>query len=157
MTIETIISLIGLLLGGGSIGGVISWRYAKAKAKAEADTVAADAEKAHYEAIQASVAATKEVQDSYQQLIADFKSDREEQRQYITELKEDRQHLREERDEQRKRQDFLEETVRDLQRQVARNGRAVESMRPFICTDLKCKKRVRGVISESGEVENTEE
>lgn len=154
MTIETIISLLGLLLGGGSIGGVISWRYAKAKAKAEADTVAADAEKARFEAIQASVAATKEVQDSYQQLIADFKSDREEQRSYISELKEDRQHLREEREEQRKRQDYLEETVRDLQRQVARNGRAVEGMRPFLCLDSKCKKRVRAQINEGGEIVN---
>ena len=33
--------------------------------------------------------------------------------------------------------------VRDLQMQVARNGRMVEMMRPFLCFDIKCKKRQR--------------
>jgi hypothetical protein len=43
----------------------------------------------------------------------------------------------------RNRQDKTEEMVRDLQMQVARNGRMVEMMRPFLCYDIKCKKRQR--------------
>jgi hypothetical protein len=35
---------------------------------------------------------------------------------------------------------------------VARNGRMVESMRPFTCADLSCKLRKRVIISEEGEV-----
>ena len=52
-----------------------------------------------------------------------------------------------------KRQDKTDETVRDLQMQVARNGRMVEMMRPFQCYDLKCKKRMRVPTSECEAVE----
>lgn len=166
MSLETIISLIGLLLGGGSIGGLVTWQYARRKAKAEADTAVAEskqkeaeAERARFEAIQASIAATKEIQDSYAKLIDDMKSDRENQRSvieemqsYIRQLKEDRMHLRSERDELRDRQDALEKTVRDLQDKVARNGRAVESLRPFMCMKKKCPDRIIGVLTEAGEV-----
>lgn len=156
ISLEAIISLVGLLFGGGTIGGFLTWKYARKKAKAEAAQAEAEAkqkeaeaEKARYEAIQASVAATKEVQDSYQQLIADMKTDREDQRhymeeqkQYIAELKEDRVHLRHERDELRKRQDDLEETMRSLQMDVARNSRMVAFMRPFLCGRDGCAIRM---------------
>ena len=101
---------------------------------------------------QAENTATKEVQDVYQQLIADVKADRNEQRTYIEELKSDRQHLRQERDELRDRIDKTDETVRDLQREVARNGRMVEGMRPFICGRIGCEDRKPVIISADGEV-----
>ena len=171
MALETIISLIGLLLGGGSIGGLVTWQYARRKAKAEADTAVAEskqkeaeAERARFEAVQAAMAATKEVQDSYQELLEDMKNDRteqrsyiEEQKNYILELKEDRMHLRRERDELRDRQEAIEKKVLDLQWQVARNGRAVEGMRPFLCLREGCQERLRGVITESGEVQKQEQ
>jgi hypothetical protein len=53
----------------------------------------------------------------------------------------------------RNRQDKTEEMVRDLQMQVARNGRMVEMMRPFLCYDIKCKKRQRVPQSECEAVE----
>ena len=64
------------------------------------------------------------------------------------ELREDRDHYKQGYIEMRNRQDKTEEMVRDLQMQVARNGRMVESMRPFLCYDMKCKKRVRVQVSE---------
>lgn len=133
MTIEfgDIMSVVTLLLGGGGLGGLLTWKYARKKEQAEAAS--------------AETMATKEVQDVYQQLIEDVKKDRDEQKQYIAELKEDRQHLRAERDELRERIDKTDETVRDLQMQVAKNGRKVEMMTPFMCSDLKCKKRLRGI------------
>ena len=166
INLETLISLLGLLLGGGSIGGLVTWQYARRKAKAEADTAVAEskqkeaeAERARFEAVQAAMSATKEVQDSYQELLEDMKNDRteqrsyiEEQKRYIMELKEDRIHLRKERDELRDRQDHLEQTVRDLQEKVARNGRAVESLRPFMCIKKHCPDRIIGVLTEAGEV-----
>ena len=109
--------------------------------------------------MQANAQLTKEIQDSYQQLTADLKANletqqqyNEEQKQYIAELKEDRRHLREERDDLRNRQDKLETTVRDLQREVARNGRMVEAMRPFLCGRSKCPDRTAVVVSPDGEI-----
>lgn len=146
--IDTLIQIL-TLAGGSGVAGWAGWRYAKRKASAEATEAEAASEKAKYEAVQASIQATKEVQDSYQQLLSDMKTDREDQRryadeqkQYIEELKEDRRHLREERDELRDRQDKLEKIVRDLQREVARNGRMVDVMRPFLCGLQGCKNRI---------------
>ena len=110
----------------------------------------AEKRKANAEAGAAEMDATKEVQDVYQQLIADVKADREEQRTYISELKEDRMHLRQERDELRDRIDATDEKVRELQREVARNCRMVESLRPFLCGVMGCTKRKLVAISADG-------
>jgi chromosome segregation ATPase len=136
VTIADLISIIGLLLGGGGLGVFFTWRYSRRKEKAEAE--------------QAEVSVTKEMQDMYQQLIDDVKKDRDEQKAYIVELKDDRRHLREERDELRGRIDKMDEDVRELKRDVARYGRTVEMMRPFMCTKIDCRQRQRGGISENG-------
>lgn len=143
-SLDTMIALAGLLLGGGG-GAFFTWRWQRAKAKAEAKEAEAQAESAE-------VSAAKEMQDVYQQLIADIKTDRDEQKAYIQELKEDRRHLREDRDELRKRQDALEDTVRSLQGDVARNGRMVECMRPFLCGRQGCPDRMSVTISADGAV-----
>ena len=127
MDFETISNVIALLAGGSGLGCLLTWQYTKRKAKAETES--------------AEAAATKELQDIYQQLIADVKQDRDEQKTYINELKEDRQHLRDERDELRSMIDDLDLKVRSLERDVARNGRMVESMRPFLCSVANCPKR----------------
>lgn len=137
-TFETIMSIVGLLLGGTGIGTFFTWRWQRRKAAAEAKTAEADA--------------AKELQDVYQQLINDIKTDREEQKAYIGELKEDRAHLRKDRDDLRKRQDELEESVRNLQREVARNSRIVEFMRPLLCGREGCAIRVPVTVSEAGVV-----
>lgn len=131
-SIDTIIAIVGLVLGGGGIGTFFTWKYTRKKEKAEADTA---------------------VQDVYQQLIADIKTDRDEQKQYISELKEDRRHLREERDELRNRQDKLEADIFTLKREVARNGRMVECMRPLVCGRRNCPDRMPAEILEEEAVE----
>ena len=137
---DSIIGILGLLLGGGA-GGFFTWRWQRKKAKAEAKTAEADA--------------AKELQDVYQQLIADIKNDRDEQKSYIQELKEDRRHLREDRDDLRKRQDELEEQVRLLRRDVSRNNRIVDELRPYLCGREGCAIRVPVTISAKGEIEQT--
>jgi hypothetical protein len=137
VSIDTIIALLGLFIGGGG-GAFFTWRWQRKKAMAEAKTAEADA--------------AKELQDVYQQLITDIKTDRDEQKAYISELKEDRAHLRKDRDELRKRQDELEESVRNLQREVARNSRIVEFMRPLLCGREGCAIRVPVTVSEAGVV-----
>ena len=140
ITLEAIISLLGLFMGGGG-GAFFTWRWMRRRAKAEAKTAEADA--------------AKELQDVYQQLIADIKTDRDEQKENINELKDDRRHLREDRDNLRKRQDELEEQVRTLQREVARNGRQLECLRPWMCGREGCALRVPVIISPIGEIEQT--
>lgn len=144
ISIDTIIALAGLFIGGGG-GAFFTWRYQRQKAKAEA-------KEAEAQAAGADATAAKELQDVYQQLIADIKTDRNEQKAYIQELKDDRRHLREDRDDLRNRQDTLEEQVRNLQKDVARNGRMVEAMRPLLCGRAKCADRVPVTISADGEI-----
>ncbi len=147
-TVDNITAILGLFTGG-SLGMFFTWQYARRKAKAEAVQAEADAEKAQHEAVAAAIQATKDMQDMYQQLNADIKADRDEQKAYIVELKDDRHHLRAERDELRRRQDELEKAVRGLQRDVARNGRLVRSMRPLLCgAALTCERRQPVTISE---------
>ena len=160
ISLEAIISIATLFLGGGGIGAIIGWRSQKKKARAEARQAEAEAEKTKYEAMQANAQLIKDIQSSYQQLASDLKANLDtqqeynaEQKQYIRELKEDRQHLREERDEMRGRQDKLEQTVRDLQFEVARNSRMVAFMRPLLCGRRNCPDRVAVTISDEGEIE----
>ena len=165
ISIDTWITLAGLLLGGGGIGAVITWRYQRKRALAEAKQAEAEAEKAKYEAMQANAQLIKEIQASYQQMTADLKTNldtqqeyNEEQKQYIQELKEDRQHLREERDAQRLQIEKLTRTmnewktdsdkkIRSLQAQVARNGRQIECMSPLLCGRENCAIRVPVTIT----------
>ena len=114
ITIDTLISVLGLFLGGGA-GAFFTWRWQQKKAKAEAE---------------------KEEQGYYQQMMSDIAKDRD--------------YYKQERDEYRKTIKSYDERIDELERKVARNGRIVESLRPFICTDLKCKLRHRAVISENG-------
>lgn len=123
---DMLLALVTLLLGSGS-GAFFTWRYQRSKSKAEAKKAETDA--------------ARELQDVYQQLIADVKADRNEQKEYINELKADRRSLREECEAQRKRQAETDENVRQLQREVARHGRLVESIRPFLCGKLNCNTR----------------
>lgn len=144
--IETAITLFVSVLT--ALGGFEAIKYILNR-KAEKKKTEAEAESA-------GTAATKEVQDVYQQLIADVRSDREEQRAYITELTESRKHLREECEELRQRIDDTEKIVRDLQKEVARNARMVENLRPFICGVLGCKKRQPVAISDEEVAEDIE-
>lgn len=160
ISLEAIISIATIFFGGGGIGAIIGWRSQKKKARAEAQQAEAEAEKAKFEATQANTQLIKDIQGSYQQLAADLKANLDtqqeynaEQKQYISELKQDRQHLREERDEMRGRQDKLEQTVRDLQFEVARNSRMVAFMRPLLCGRRNCPDRIAVTIPDDGAIE----
>ena len=133
ITIDTIISLAGLFIGGGG-GAFFTWRWMRRKAKAEAQTE--------------EVNMAKAVQDAYQQMLQDKETDLEDRKKVIAELREERDHYKNDRNELRDRVGKMEDTVLELKREVARNGRMVESMRPFLCYDMKCKKRVRVQVSE---------
>ena len=130
ITLEAIISFIGLFVGGGG-GAFFTWRYMRRKAKAEA--------------VQAETEAKEKEQDYYQQLLEDYKAHHEE-------LRSEREHYKNERNELRDKVEKMDEEVRSMKRlwtdkeietdrKIAQLGRRVEAMRPFLCGDLKCKKR----------------
>ena len=127
ISLDTIISIITLILGGSGTGAFFTWRYLRRKAKADAQT--------------SEVNMAKEVQDIYQQALKDKDDEVQDKNRIISELREDRDHYRAINNELRQRQDKTDEVVRQLQHDVARNGRMVQSMRPFLCGDLVCKKR----------------
>ena len=114
ITLEAIISFIGLFISGGA-GAFFTWRWQQKKAKAEAE---------------------KEEQGYYQQMMKDIAQDRD--------------YYKQERNEMRQTIKSYDERIDTLERAVARNGRMVEAMRPFMCADLTCKLRKRVVISEDG-------
>ena len=132
ITLEAIISLIGLFVGGGG-GAFFTWRYMRRKAKAEA--------------MSAEVEAAKEKQEYYRGIIEDVSKDRD----YYTQ----------ERDEIRERMDKMAHSFMDwrmeadkdrmeMKMQIAKLGRKVETMVPFMCGDLQCKLRKHVVLSDDG-------
>lgn len=150
ITLEAIISLIGLFVGGGG-GAFFTWRYLRRKAKAEAVT--------------AEVDAAKDMQDMYQQMLEDAKKDREDRREQVDELRKDRDHYKQERDELREKMEQLTRSFMDwrleadndrskMKMDIAKLGRKVETMVPFMCGDLQCKLRKHVVLSDDGTVKN---
>lgn len=146
ITLEAIISLVGLFIGGGG-GAFFTWRFMRRKAKAEA--------------VQAEVDAEKDKQDYYQQLLEDYKSHHEE-------LRNEREHYKNERNELREKVEKMDEEMRSMKRlwtdkeietdrKIAQLGRKVEAMRPFMCGDLKCKKRQLVTLSDQEENNKEEE
>lgn len=127
------------LLFGGSLISILTWKFARMKAAAEAKEAEAKAKQAEAEAKKAEAEAMKEKQDYYQQMAED--------------LAKDRDYYKGERDEYRATIKRYDERIDSLERAVARNGRMVEAMRPFMCADLSCKLRKRVVISENGEID----
>ena len=123
VSIETIMTIGGWLLGAGGAGGLLTWRLSRRKEKAEVQT--------------AEVNMAQAVQDTYQQMLED--KDKE------------IQYYRADSSELRDRLDDMDKRFRDLQREVARNGRMVEAMRPFLCADLTCPHRQRVTISADGD------
>ena len=125
INLDAILNIAEWLFGGAALGGFATWRYTRRKAKAEAELTEADVDEKH--------------QDYYQKIIEDVAKDRD--------------YYKDERNELRSRLDDMDNKFRELQYEVARNGRMVELMRPFLCTNLKCKARQQGVISANGVVE----
>ena len=144
ITLDAIISLIGLFVGGGA-GAFFTWRYQRRKARAEAE--------------QAEVDAAKELQGMYQTMLADANKYLEDARDKVDGLRQERDHYKKERDELRDQIDTIQKSIHEWRRtaederaemkmEIAKLGRKVASMAPFLCGDLTCKTRQRVSINE---------
>ena len=166
ITLEAIISLIGILTGGG-VGSFFTWRYFRRKAKADAESAEAEAEQKEAEAEKARIEANRQFQEMYKTMFNDIKENYDEKQSIIDELRHDRDHYKSEAQEYRGQiekltKQFLdyklenERNMIEMKRDIARNGRMVEAMRPFMCGLAKeCRKFVPVTISATGELEKT--
>lgn len=139
---DSITNILSLLFGG-SVISIVTWRFARRKAYAEAKQAEAEARKAEAEAQQ-------EKQNYYQQIIDDIAKDRDYYKQAYQDM--------------RDRTDKLAKSVTDwklesedermnLKRDVMRLGRKVDAMTPFMCGDLGCRLRQRVTISAEGVID----
>ena len=156
ITLEAIISFIGLFLGGGG-GAFFTWRWMNRRARAEAKEKEAEAKSAEVDMAQ-------KVQDTYQQMLEDKQKEVDDNHRLIAELREDRDHYKKDRNELREQLDKLIKDFYDFKREtederqkmksdIARNTRIAESSRPFMCgLAPDCSKCVPVIISDEGTV-----
>ncbi len=156
ITLEAIISFIGLFLGGGG-GAFFTWRWMNRRARAEAKEKEAEAKSAEVDMAQ-------KVQDTYQEMLDDKNKEVEDNHRLIAELREDRDHYKKDRNELREQLDKLIKDFYDFKREtederqkmksdIARNTRIAESSRPFMCgLAPDCAKCVPVIISDEGTV-----
>jgi hypothetical protein len=156
ITLEAIISLIGLFVGGGG-GCFFTWRWMNRRARAEAKEKEAEAKSAEVDMAQ-------KVQDTYQQMLEDKQKEVDDNHRLISELREDRDHYKKDRNELREQLDKLIKDFYDFKREtederqkmksdIARNTRIAESSRPFMCgLAPDCAKCVPVIISDEGTV-----
>ena len=173
ITLEAIISLITLLVGGGGICGFIFWRQLKRQKEAEARAAEAEAKLKEAEAKQKEAEAkatevdmAQKVQDTYQQILDDKQKEVEDNHRLIDELRQDRDHYKQDRNELRDQLEKIQREVREwkekgdresdeMKRTIARLGRRVDSMSPLLCGRSDCPNRVLVTVSDEGEVKTT--
>ena len=164
ITLEGIVALLTVLIGGSGISVLVTWRWLKKKAKAEADQAAAEAKQKEAEAKAAEVELAQKIQDTYQEMLEDKNKEVEDNHRLISELRSDRDHYKkgyvEMRDEVEKLTkdfyDFKRDTMNEREKMksdIARNTRLAESSRPFMCgLAPECAKCVPVIISDEGAV-----
>lgn len=148
ITLESIISFIGLFISGGA-GAFFTWRYQKRKAKAEATN--------------AEVDTVKNMQEAYDKMFQQVNHYLDDATTKVEGLRQERDYYKQRLDETQEKFDKFnrnvmewkqntDDTIDDLKRKVARNGRQIEMMRPFMCGKLECTTRQPVVISDDGVV-----
>ena len=145
ITLESIISLISLFLGGGGLGVFFTLKYAKRAEQAKVVAAEAEAEKANVDVERERVAVAIEKQDYYQQMAKDLADDRDKWKQSSDEWREIARKMETEMAQMKK--DQLARDI-DTDRKIAKLGRKVEAMGHFLCGDLSCKMRQRVVLDD---------
>ena len=145
ITLESVISLISLFIGGSGLGALFTWRYAKRVEKAKVVAVEAEAEKAKVDVERERVAVALEKQNYYQQMAKDLADDRDKWKQSSDEWRDIAKKMETEVSQMKK--DQLAHDI-DNDRKFSKLECRVESMSHFVCGDLGCKMRQRVSINE---------
>ena len=158
ITLEAIISFIGLFLSGGA-GAFFTWKWQKRKVKAEA-------EKEEAEAKNAAMDAAKNMQEAYEKMFENVNKYLDDATVKVDGMRKERDYYQHRMEETQEKFDKFnrmvmdwkqstDDTIDDLKRKVARNGRQIEAMRPFMCGDLKCPNRQRVTTLDAEALERT--
>ena len=158
ITLEAIISFIGLFLSGGA-GAFFTWKWQKRKAKASA-------EKEEAEAKNAAMDAAKNMQEAYEKMFENVNKYLDDATVKVDGMRKERDYYQQRMEETQEKFDKFnrmvmdwkqstDDTIDDLKRKVARNGRQIEAMRPFMCGDLSCKMRQRVTTLDAEALERT--
>lgn len=126
ITLEAIISLIGLFIGGGG-GAFFMWKWQKKKAKAEAES--------------AEIDAAKEMQGLYKQMLNDANEYLEDARNKVDGLRQERDHYKQDRDELREQVEKLTKMFYELKTES-------EKERSQLRVDIsRLQSQLKGIIS----------
>lgn len=150
ITLEAIISLIGLFVGGGG-GAFFTWRWMNKRARAEAVT--------------AEVDAAKEMQDLYKKMLNDANEYLEDARNKVDGLRQERDHYKQDRDELREQVSKLtklyyelktdsEKERSELRVEITKVKGQLRNIMPMTCTVVDCK--LRQVVMVATESQRTE-
>lgn len=153
ITLDAIISLVGLFLGGGG-GAFFTWRWMNRRAKAEAKEKEAEAKSAEMDAV-------KNMQEAYEKMFTNVNKYLDDASVKVDGMRKERDYYQQRMEETQEKFDKFnrtvmdwkqntDDTIDDLKRKVARNGRQIEMMRPFMCGKLDCTMRQHVVLSDDG-------
>ena len=120
-----ILGILTIIAGGGWF---INWRANKRKANGEA--------------AQSEAEGWKAMQDLYQQTIEDFKV-------YSEDMRTERSILKKENSEMREKYKVYDKEIIELKRQIARQGRKIEIITPFLCGVVGCLNRKKVNLAEN--------
>lgn len=145
ITFNSILSVASLLVGGSG-GAFFTWRFVRREAKAKAQIE--------------EVNMAQKVQDTYQQMLEDKQKEVDDNHRLINELREDRDRYKQGYIEFRDQLDKLQKEFRGfrtqtederatMKRDIARNGRQLECMRPFLCGRGGCHDRLEMNIEDN--------
>lgn len=123
-----ILGVLGLIFGGAA-AWLFTFKAMRRKADGESQQVVADS--------------WKSVQDVYQQTIDDLNKYCEDMRKDRNLLREENGKLREENVRLRDKYNELEEQIMQLRKELARQGRKLESVLPFTCGLAGCQNRTK--------------
>ena len=164
ITLESIISLVGLLLGGTGIGGFFFWKQKKRKELAEARLAEAEAKLKEAEAKNAEVDNVKSMQEAYEKMFEQVNAYLEDATKKVEGYRKEKEYYKNALEEQREEMKKLSKQVYDIQVDGARKRGELQmsinqlkaqmrNIAPLTCGVLQCKLRQPVIISEDGEVD----
>ena len=163
ITLEAIISLITLFVGGTGIGGFFFWKQKKRKELAEARLAEAVAKLKEAEAKNAEVDNVKSMQEAYEKMFEQVNAYLEDATKKVEGYRQEKDYYKNALEEQREEMKKLTKQVYDIQVDGARKRGELQmsinqlkaqmrNIAPLTCGVLQCKLRQPVIISEDGEV-----
>lgn len=164
ITLEAIISLITLFVGGTGIGGFFFWKQKKRKELAEARLAEAVAKLKEAEAKNAEVDNVKSMQEAYEKMFEQVNAYLEDATKKVEGYRQEKDYYKNALEEQREEMKKLTKQVYDIQVDGARKRGELQmsinqlkaqmrNISPLTCGVLQCKLRQPVIISEDGEVD----